>query len=215
MASKGSIPTPTFTSFISFTPITVPTSTTTFTYIPTSTPTPSPTSASTLRPKNEIEKSLSVFMQNYIVENEILPLLDIFKSENIPGLSGPPESFIIVSSPIIKDYQSSDPFQWLDTNNAYEVWLYENNQLIVQKNAQSVITNYQQKYMKIDQSKPSIFTWGYHEFGIVSISDDQRTAEIYLSVTCGSACGHGILFTLKQDNNGEWTINDLQGLWGS
>ncbi len=174
-------------------------------------PTPSPTPD----PRTKTEESLSVFMQNYIIDNEIVPMLDIFKTENIPGLDAPPEAQIIVWSPIIADYQTSDPFNWLDTPNAYKVWKYGDKGLVVQEDEQGAIADYQHKYMNNNPSIPSIFTWGYYEYGIVSITEDLKSSKVYLSASCGSACGHGILFTLKLNDKAEWEISELQAMWGS
>jgi hypothetical protein len=174
-------------------------------------PTPSPT----IDPKIEAENGFTNFMQIIIIEIEIVPFQENFQVEhvNVPGSVEPLEEFIILKSPIVENYQALNPQQWLDTKNVYAAWLYNGSQIVPQENAENALANYQQQYMNVDPGIPSEFIWGYYEFGFVSISEDFRTAEVYLHATCGSQCGNGILFTLIIDDHGEYSIDKYKVLW--
>ena len=59
----------------------------------------------------------------------------------------------------------------------------------------------------------TIKSWGYYEFGILSVKDAGQTAEVYVGVACGPLCGHGTLCTLQRNAAGQWEITDSTGLW--
>jgi len=134
-------------------------------------------------------------MVDYIVKNEIEAMIDIIYKEEIPLIEEPPARFIIIFSPISQpiDEDYSKLMNALETDNVEFVWVYENDELVLQTDTQAVIRDYQE-FIKSAPQMPSIFTWGYNEFGIVAISDDGQKAEVYLASSCGSLCGHGILF---------------------
>jgi hypothetical protein len=175
---------------------------------PTSTPAPVPT------PENQLEESLVAFMLDYVAENEIEAMIDFIETEGLPLIESPPEAFIIVWSSTFEE-QGDYPWEWLDTERPNRVWLYNDGDQKIQEDKRRAIENYQQKYIETSPASPSIFQWGYYEFGILSISEEQQEAEVYLHATCGSLCGHGILFTLKLNSDGMWEIVDQEGLWVS
>ena len=61
--------------------------------------TPVPTSAPT-QDLSIIKSEIVDFMLDYIVENEIVAMIDIISRENIPGIEKPPAQFIVIFSPI-------------------------------------------------------------------------------------------------------------------
>jgi len=163
------------------------------------------------------EEALAEFMQNYIVENEIEPMIDIIETEDLPGINAPPDAFLIVWSPIrpekIESRDLEDVMAWLDTSQALQAWLYKDGRLIEQDDAQTAVAEYRQKYIDPAPSFPSIFMWGSYEFGIISRSDQE--ARVYLSASCGSLCGQGIVFTLQRTSEGQWEIIDQEAIWVS
>ncbi len=162
--------------------------------------------------KNEIVE----FMLDYIVKNEIEAMIDIFNTEDVPGIEEPPATFIIIFSPVSQSPGSddSDLMNALDTKNAEQVWVYENGSLTEPPDKQAAIQEYQD-FMHNAPDFPSIFMWGYNEFGILSISDDGQQAEVYLSSSCGSLCGHGVVFTLARNGSQQWEIKGTKLIWVS
>ncbi len=159
-----------------------------------------------------LEESVVTFMLNYIMENEILATIELIKQINDPIINHPPEAFIIIWSSL-NESRSEDPYTWLDTQNPKLVWIYKNGSLSLQENKRKEIENYLNQYIKSSSRYPGIFTWGYNEFGILSITFDK--AEVYLAATCGSSCGHGVVFTLSKGENYNWKIDDVKVMWGS
>lgn len=162
--------------------------------------------------KNEIVD----FMIAYIVENEIEEMIDIIDKENVPLIDKPPDHFIVILSPISQpiDEDYSKLQDALDTKNAEKVWIYKNGELVSQTDGQTAIQDYQ-AFIKNAPQYPSIFMWGYNEFGIVSISDDGKEAKVYLASTCGSLCGHGIILFLEKNKDNKWQLKDMTPLWQS
>ena len=141
-------------------------------------------------------------------------MIDIIETEDIPLIESPPEAFIIIWEPATRD-ETQAPWNWLDRENPNRVWLYRKGQITVEEDGRAAIQSYQQEYIENRPEMPSIFTWGYYEFGIVSLSEDGKRAEVLYTAWCGYACGHGILFTLARDNTGDWAIIGMMPLGGS
>ena len=156
------------------------------------------------------------FMVSYIVENEIEAMIDIINSEDIPLIDKPPAQFIVISSPISQTIENdySNLMNALETRNAEKVWIYQDSELTLQADAQKAIQDYQE-FIRSAPKNPSIFMWGYNEFGIVSIADDGKKAKVYLAATCGSLCGHGLLMFLEKNGDDQWELIDILSIWGS
>ncbi len=186
----------------------------------TSTAIPTPSLISSREPsqaRSSAKDEIVDFMVDYIVKNEIEAMIAFVKNTRPSPVEKPPAQFIIVFSPIPGPV-GGDSSQWmnaLDTKNAEKVWIYEDGTLSSPADAQAAIANYRTEYIQNAPSYPGIFMWGYDEFGIVSIADDGRSAQVYLADSCGSVCGHGILFTLGKNANGRWEIQDEESIWGS
>jgi hypothetical protein len=160
------------------------------------------------------EETLVAFMRDEIVKNEIEGMIDYIKTQSIPGIETPPEAFLIVWRPVIPaEGQGQEDMPSLDTSRVSRVWLYKGGRLTVQEDGQKAVDDYQHKVIDPAPSDPSIFMWGYYEFGILSRSE--KEARIYLSASCGSLCGHGLIYTLQRAGSGEWKITDQKELWMS
>jgi hypothetical protein len=141
-------------------------------------PTPTLTSTSTPIPTRELsitEVEIVDFMVDYVVKNEIEAMIDIIDKEDIPLIENPPSQFIIILSPILQPIgeDHSQLMNALDTENAERVWIYENGGLRTPASKQAAIQEYQE-FIQNSPEFPSIFMWGYNEFGIVSISQDEQ-----------------------------------------
>jgi hypothetical protein len=185
----------------------------------TDTPTlaPSPTSTLVLTQVSSMgEDEIVGFMVDYIVKNEIEATLEIIKTEKPPMIK-PPAQFIIIYSPISENFNGdfSGQVNPLDAKNAKKVWIYENGNLTSPADSQSAIKDYVQNFIENAPSVPGIFQWGYDEFGIVSISNNGQSAEVYLTDSCGSVCGQGDRLFLEKNKDGLWELKDTKLIWGS
>lgn len=64
-----------------------------------------------------------------------------------------------------------------------------------------------------DNSPGGTFVWGIYSFGILEVSPDFQSAEVYIGVSCGGLCGHGVMYTIQRSPSGEWWISDSIELW--
>jgi sugar lactone lactonase YvrE len=164
--------------------------------------------ASEEKAKNEIVS----FVLDFVVKNEIGETVEVVRSSGMPWLKPPPDASIIIYAPP----NESNELSWepLDSDNPITVWWYADGELTEADDKQKAIEEYHRIYME-KSSLQSIFTWGYYDFGILSISQDFRSADIYIGVSCGSLCGHGVKYILQRSSNGEWWIFDSTLLWMS
>jgi hypothetical protein len=170
------------------------------------------TTAPTSNPEQRVEDEIVTFMIEYITENEIEPMIDIIAEEDIPLIDTPPDEFIIIWLPPSAT-RGEDPWHWLDDEQPNGVWLYSDGD--VSEREAGAIEEYRQEYIEPDDGWASIFQWGYYEFGLLSISENEQDAEVYLSATCGSLCGHGVVLTLQRSSGGVWEIVNTEVLWVS
>lgn len=151
------------------------------------------------------------FILDFIVKNEIGEMADYVRTSGQPWVASPPEASIIVYAPAKGN--AEDSWEYLDSQNPITVWWYANNTLTEVEDKQKAIDEYQKKY--IDNVSGTIFVWGSYDFGIVKISSDYRSAEIYVGASCGPVCGHGFIYKLQRSLNGKWWIYDSTHLWQS
>jgi hypothetical protein len=91
-----------------------------------------------------------------------------------------------------------------------KVWWLENGQLSEREDKIEAIEQYRQDYVR-DQDFDA--TWGEFEFGILSISEDGRQAQIVLEASIRIDYAYAILFTLERDEAGQWEITASEHLW--
>ena len=151
------------------------------------------------------------FVLDFIVTNEIGGTADYIESNDMPWVDAAPQANIIVYSPPKEG--SDDSWSYIDSDHPISVWWYADNKLSKVEDMQKAIDEYEQIYMKDPQS--DIFAWGSYNFGILEISEDLRTAKIYVGASCGPLCGHGLFYYLQRSASGEWWIYDSEDLWVS
>lgn len=89
-------------------------------------------------------------------------------------------------------------------------WWCEDGQLVEMSDPDSAIAQYHRDYM-VGQDLNA--TWGEYEFGILSISDDGRHAEIGLSASNAMDAARAVIYTLDRNMEGEWEITGEEWLW--
>jgi hypothetical protein len=67
----------------------------------------------------------------------------------------------------------------------------------------------------MDNPASDIFAWGSYDFGIVKLSSDFLSADVYIGASCGPLCGHGVMYKIQRSPSGEWWIYDSMHLWQS
>ena len=170
-----------------------------------------PEGASLPADEDATREEIVSFVLDFIVTNEIGGTADYIESNDMPWVDAAPQANIIVYSPPKEG--SDDSWSYIDSDHPISVWWYADNKLSKVEDMQKAIDEYEQIYMKDPQS--DIFAWGSYNFGILEISEDLRTAKIYVGASCGPLCGHGLFYYLQRSASGEWWIYDSEDLWVS
>lgn len=156
------------------------------------------------------EKELVAFTLDFIVQNEIGGTASYIQTSGQPWVDVPPDANIIIWSPPVAG-AGADSFEILIRDEPIKVWLYADGNLAEVENKKETIQEYEDTHMSDPES--NIWAWGYYEFGIMSYSNNNREATIYLGVSCGPLCGHGVMYTVKRDSLGKWEIHNSKLLW--
>ncbi len=160
--------------------------------------------------KETAEKELVSFILDFIVQQEIGGTANYIQTSGQPWVDAPPNANIIIWSPPI---ENPGDFDYIKSDESIKVWLYADGKLVEATDMKDTIQNYKTTHMSNTES--DIWAWGYYEFGIMSISSNNQEATIYVGVSCGSLCGHGVMYTVKRNSAGKWEIKDSKDLWVS
>jgi hypothetical protein len=160
--------------------------------------------------RQQAEDEITSFLVDFVVVHEIGGTAEYIRTSGQPWVDAPPEANIIIYAPP-KD--TSVGSSYLDTEKPIQVWWYANNQLteVEVEDKLKAIEEYRNRYMK--DSSSGIWAWGYYEVGILSISADYQSAEVYVGASCGGLCGHGYRYSLQRSASGKWWIFDGVHLW--
>ncbi len=170
-------------------------------------PTPLPPPENAAQAQQEIVD----FLVDFIVQEEIGGTANYIRNSGQPWVTEPPKANLIVWAPAAENAGSS--FNFLKSDQPTKVWWYANDQLTETEDLIKSITEYKDRYMQKPAS--DIWAWGYYEFGIVSIGEDNQSAKVYVGASCGPLCGHGFFYTLQRGPNGKWWIAKSEHLWQS
>jgi hypothetical protein len=162
--------------------------------------------------KETAQKELVSFMLDFIVQQEIGGTANYIQTSGQPWVDAPPNANIIIWSPPV-EHVDKDSIEYIESDKPIRVWLYADNKLVEASDKTGTIQNYQKTHMS--NPKTDIWAWGYYEFGIMSISNNNQGATIYVGASCGPLCGHGVMYTVKRNASGKWEINDTKDLWVS
>ncbi len=181
----------------------------------TPTPPPLPTATATLAPKPPaVEDEIVSFAVDYIVTAEIRDMADFIKNNSGESwMPGPPKASIIIYGPVVNDPEHPEWGPHVNDQQAIKVWWYEDDQLAETDQKTEAMSRYEEQFMATPAA--DIFAWGYYDFGIASVTEDGRQAELYIGASCGPLCGHGILYKILRESPGKWRIIDQQFLWQS
>lgn len=162
--------------------------------------------------KETAEKDLVSFTLDFIVQQEIKGTANYIQTSGQPWVEAPPNANMIIWSPPV-DNVSPDTIKYLKTNEPIKVWLYADNKLVEVADKEGAIQEYRQTHMS--NPKSNIWAWGYYQFGIMSLSNNNNEAKIYVDVYCGITCGHGVMYTVKRNTSGKWEMTESKFLWVS
>jgi hypothetical protein len=154
------------------------------------------------------ENELAAFMLGLVVQRETGAATTPVKSPPQPWAAAPADTAIIVWAPPA-DKIEENTIEYLKTDEAIKVWWFAGNQMVEVTDKQEAIAQFRQAHM----SSPSSTRWGYYEFGILSLSNGNRDAEIYLGISCGPLCGEGVIYVVHRNDTGQWETKEIRNVW--
>jgi len=154
------------------------------------------------------ENELAAFMLDLVVQQKIGASADPIPSNPQPWAASPQDADIIIWAPPA-DRIEENTVEYLKLGEAIRVWWFAGNQLTEVTDNQDAIQQFKQAHI----SNPSSTRWGYYEFGILSLSNGNRDAEIYLGVSCGPLCGEGVIYVVHRNDAGQWETKDIRNVW--
>jgi hypothetical protein len=161
--------------------------------------------------KNSIEKELASFMVDFIIQQDIRGPADYVQISGQPWVDIPTDAKIITwAHPVEKIDENTN--NYLKDGEPIKVWLYADNKLAEMADKLGTIEDYQMTH-NISNSQSDTVSWGYYSFGILSISDNNNVAKVYVGFGCGPFCGESDIYTLERNDAGKWEIIDTEFLW--
>jgi len=154
------------------------------------------------------ENELAAFMLSLVVQQKIGASADPIPSNPQPWAAAPQDAAIIVWAPPAEPIEDNS-IEYLKIGEAIRVWWFAGNQLAEVTDKQDAIEQFKQAHI----SNLSSTHWGYYEFGILSMSNGNRDAEIYLGVSCGVLCGEGVIYVVHRNDSGQWETKDIRNVW--
>jgi hypothetical protein len=160
--------------------------------------------------KESAQSEVASFILDFIIQQEIGGTAGYIQTSGQPWVDAPPNASIIIWAPPIEKI-SDNTLEYLRSDEPIKVWWYADGKLTETSATAESIQKYRDAYMA--DPKSNIWAWGYYEFGILSMSNGNKRAEVYVGVSCGPLCGHGVIYTIQRDDSGRWKIIDTENLW--
>jgi hypothetical protein len=155
--------------------------------------------------RKKAEEELISFMLDFIVRLQE-GHTNYSQVSGQPWLNPPADANLIVFLPPNEEIDKK-PWEQLKFDEPIKVWWFFDNKLVEATDNQEAIQKYEEYYMA-DARWP----WRY-QWGILSISDDNKKATMYVESSSCPECAGGMLYTLRRDDSGEWQIIDSELLW--
>jgi len=157
------------------------------------------------------EKEIITFTLELIIQQQTTGSIQYRQNSGEPWLSLPPKANLIIYAPANPEKDKAD-WEQLDKSNPFQVWWYFDGNLVETQDRQLAIQEWQQYYQYELKAK----SWpDRYEFGILSVSRNNKNAKIYFSSSTCPECAAGFIYTLRRNNSGQWEIVDKELLWVS
>jgi hypothetical protein len=160
-------------------------------------------------PREQVEAELVPVMLDYIVHQKLGVSGAVVQSGGHTWGDAPLEAAIVVWAPPAGKIDNNT-IEFLNTDQALRVWWFAGNELAEVTDRQEAIRAFRQYHFSGGSTTKS---WGYYEFGILSLSNGNRAARIYLGASCGPLCGDGNILTLHRGDSGAWEITGSEMRW--
>ena len=154
------------------------------------------------------ETEIAGFMLDHILSQEIGDASAVISAMDEPWVEVPADAMLIVWAPPAED-AGQNPTSFVNSDQPIKVWRYAGHQISEAADKTRAIQQYREARIYPSNSR----SWGYYEFGILSLARGNSQAQVYLGVSCGPLCGQGVVYTLERESSGAWQIVDTQPRW--
>ena len=162
--------------------------------------------------REDAEKELVSFMLDFIVQQKIEGFENDAQSIDTPQKDNLLNASLIVFLPP-NENSNKDRFDYLNFDEPTKVWSYDEHKLEEVADKEKAIQEYQEVYMVHNPNPEDTWSWGFYQFGIMSISKDNKEAMIYLVDSNGPDVAGGMMYYVRRDRSGNWEITDSELLW--
>ncbi len=163
-------------------------------------------------PRTQAEHEVADTMLDYLVSQQVGGSPSYRRMPAQPWSNAPYEAGILVWAPANQNFREQG-IDYLETEKPLQVWWLADAALTpVASDMRLAVEDYRSTRIT---HRPADAKWGwnYTEFGILSMSNGNRQAKVYVGISCGPLCGTGTIYTLQRDDSGKWTMTDEQGVW--
>ena len=155
--------------------------------------------------REDAEKEIVSFMLDFIIQNPVGGSANYVQTSGQPWLNPPPSAVLIVYSPP-NEKKDKNPWEQLKIGEPIKVWWYFDNKLVEATDNQVAVQKYAEYYM------PN--SWlGRYDFGILTISRNNKKATVYFGSSTCPECAGGMIHTIERNDSGKWEIINSELLW--
>ncbi len=161
-------------------------------------------------PEMQARREISSFVLDYILHMDwrVRAGTPVVETMAQPFTAVPPGAEIVIWAPPLEHPYD---YPYVNTDAPLRVWWIAGSELIeVAGDKTAAIEQYRQTHMQNSQE-----IWGYHEYGILSISDGNTKAQVYVGIQGGPLSGTGTIYSLVRSASGKWKIADAKEVWVS
>ncbi len=160
-------------------------------------------------PAEQARDELVSFMLDHTLRQELGANGDYVQSSGHLWVEAPADAALVVWAPPAPNLDDTS-LTFLNTDDPARVWWFAGQHLAEVTDKKEAIQAFRQLHFSAPLSNKG---WDYYEFGILSLTGGNRTAQVYVGVSCGPLCGHGTIYTLQRNESGQWEITDTQPRW--
>ncbi len=160
-------------------------------------------------PTDQVEQELVAFTLRYMLRGPD-STEPVSQSGAGQWADAPQDANLIVWAPP-NDSLKNDSIEFLKSDQPEKVWWFAKDRLVEVTDQQNAIRQFRSAHFS--SISPDNHSWGYYEFGILSLSRGNTQAKVYVGISCGPLCGTGTIYTLERNETGQWEVKDSEMKW--
>src|SRR5512138_2785073 len=162
-------------------------------------------------PREQAEQEIGDFMLDYLAAQQAGGAYTRAAAQ--PWANAPDNANLIVWAPPTVP-ANKDGINYLQSDKPLHVWwLLDTHLTEVSGDRAAAVQAYRDRHMVHAPEGTRPWSWGYTEFGILSLFSGNQQAQVYVGISCGPLCGNGTVYTLQRTPSGTWEIRDSEMKW--